>query len=174
VQRIFAQLAFLFLLSFSTGSQADYGDEILSKSRDALRNLVSHQAELEPLLQQAKGVLVFPDLVEMGFAVSGQYGEGVLLIKDEPAAYYASAGSSFGLGSDVDYKSEVILFFTEQALLQFRSSRGWQVGLDSPVSRYRSEASGVEGGPVMGIIFSDLGLQDHLSLDGNRVVRIAR
>ena len=45
----------------------------------ALEDLRKHSAKAGELLDQAAGVLVFPDVVKMGFGVGGEFGEGVLI-----------------------------------------------------------------------------------------------
>ncbi len=170
---------FLLLCLPLAGLRADSGEEILSKSRLALQNLQLHASGAAPILQQAKGLLVFPDVVKMGFAVSGQYGEGVLLVADEPQAYYVTAGSAFGLQLGVEYKSEVIAFLSDESLAAFRRSRGWEVGVDSAVAVLDPGAGDASGElasaqDVVGFIFSNEGLMADLSMEGARVVQIAR
>lgn len=131
------------------------------------------------LLERASGVLVFPEVVKMGFGVGGQYGEGPLLIKGEPVAYYATAGASFGLQLGAQYKSEVILFMTEDALVTFRRSHGWEAGLDGSVAVVDTGAGGkidtrMFNQPVLVFIFSNRGLMGNLTLEGSKITRIAR
>ncbi len=177
-------LLLLLTLLPATLARADAGPMILAKSREALARLQGHSSLVAPLLAQARGVLVFPDLVKLGFTVSGQFGEGVLLVADQPAAYYVTAGRSFGPQLEAAYKSEVILFLTDEALNGFRASRGWEVGLDAPVPvlHFGAGAPVTEAAlqvpavadPVVGFIFSDEGLIADLTMNGSRIVRIAR
>ena len=174
------QTLMLLLLCLSPAAlRADSGEEILAKSREALERLQAHSEQAAPMLARAKGVLVFPDVVKMGFAVSGQYGEGVLLVADEPQAYYVTAGAAFGLQLGVEYKSEVILFLSDEALARFRRARGWEVGVDSSVAvldlGVGAQATTVTAADdVVGFIFSNQGLMANLSMEGARVVQIAR
>lgn len=130
------------------------------------------------LLEQAAGVLVFPDLVKMGFGVGGEFGEGTLIVEGETVAYYASAGTNFGLGPEADYKAEVILFMTPQALQAFRDSRSWKVGEHATVPVLTNATDGVAAlgpdAPLIGLIFSEDGLVSGLNLDGTSVTRIVR
>ena len=115
----------------------------------------------------------------MGFGVGGEYGEGVLLVKDQPAAYFATAGASFGLQLGAQYKTEIILFMTRQALVDFRNSRGWEVGVNASVTLVELGAAGridtaAIKQPVVGFIFSNKGLMYDLCFDGSKISRIAR
>jgi len=130
------------------------------------------------LLDRAVGVLVFPDLVKMGFGVGGQFGEGALLVEGETVAYYATAGKTYGNLPDADYKAEVIFIMTEEALQAFRNSPSWKVGehatvpmvTDAAVSLAAADAAS----PYIGVIFSEDGLVSDLNFDGASVRRIAR
>lgn len=176
-----ATIILLGLLLFLTGPllQADSVEEIDAGSIQALERLKSHAEGIENLLQDAAAVLVFPDVVKLGFGVGGQYGEGVLLVKGEPVAYYATAGASFGLQLGAQSKSEVILFLTREALVDFRNSRGWEVGVDGSVALPEQGAGGrIDtrniSEPVVGFIFSNQGLMGNLSFEGAKITRIAR
>ncbi len=177
--RLRQTIVFLLLCLPMAAPRAESGEQILAKSREALERLREHTAEADALLQRAKGVLVFPDVVKMGFAVSGQYGEGVLLVADQPKAYYVTAGAAFGLQLGAEYKSEVILFLSEESLARFRRTRGWEVGVDSSVAVLDAGAGAqlttlTAAQDVVGFIFSNQGLMANLSMEGARVVQIAR
>jgi len=176
------RLVLLLLMAVALWCQparADSVEQINSKSRVALEALAKHARGAGELLEAAAGVLVFPDMVKIGFGVGGQYGEGVLLVDGKPESYYASAGASFGLQLGVQYKSEVIVFMTRDVLDRFRASRGWEVGVDSSVALIKAGAGGrfdtrnVKQ-PVVGFIFSNTGLMYNLTLEGSRITRIAR
>lgn len=175
-------LSALFLLSLVCAPSSGWADsraEIEEASREALERLLQHAPEAASLLQRAAGVLVFPDLVKVGFGAGGEYGEGALFVDDEAVAYYATAGASFGLQLGAQYKSEVILFMELQALNEFRNSRGWEAGVDAGV--VLADVGGGESvdkltaqDAVVAIVFSNTGLMYHLTLEGSKISRIAR
>lgn len=158
---------------------ADSKEMIDSGALKALEKLRGHHEGVGELLDRAAGVLVFPDVVKMGFGVGGQFGEGALLIGGEPVAYYATAGASFGLQVGAQVKSEALLFMTEEALTKFRNSRGWKVGVDGSVALVKIGGGGgfdsqTINAPVIGFIFSNKGLMYNLTMEGKKVTRIAR
>lgn len=160
-------------------SVADSKETIDANTIQALARLRAHSPEAGELVDKAYAVLVFPDVVKMGFGVGGEYGEGALQIGGVTQAYYVIAGLSFGLEAGAEYKSEVILFMTEEALRKFRNSRGWQVGVDGAIALPDSGAEKsfdtlTAQGPVLGFIFSNHGMLFNLSLDGAKITRIAR
>ena len=69
------------------------------------------------LAHNAVGILVFPSVVKAGFGVGGEYGEGALRIRGRTAGYYNTLSASFGFQLGVQARSVVIMFMTEQALI---------------------------------------------------------
>jgi len=172
-------VAFLAAMTVSLTALADSKAVIDAQTAQALDRLREYNGEAAGLLEEAAGVLVFPDVVKMGFGVGGQYGEGVLQIDGAPVAYYATAGASFGLQLGAQYKSEVILFMTEEALDEFRNRNGWEVGVDGSVAVIQLGAGGKFDSkqltqPVIAFIFSNQGLMYNLTLEGSKITRIAR
>ncbi len=160
-------------------AMADTKAAIDAQAAKALERLRGYNGQAAELLTEAKGVLIFPDVVKMGFGVGGQYGEGVLQVDEEPVAYYSTAGASFGLQLGAQYKSEVLLFMTDEALAQFQGSRGWEVGVDGSVAVVQLGAGGKFDSkqltqPVIAFIFSNKGLMYNLTLEGSKITRIAR
>lgn len=170
----------VLLLFWPALAVADSREEIMAGASAVLGELRSHAPGVDTLLKRARGVLVFPDVVKMGFGTGGEYGEGALLIQGEPAAWYATAGDRHGLPEGASRKAEVILFMTDEALIAFRNTVSWQVGVHGEVDLV--QADGATGGlrlaredhPVLGFTLSDVGLLEHLDLNGNTINRIAR
>jgi lipid-binding SYLF domain-containing protein len=179
MRRLMFALCCLWLALLSPVLRADSVEQINDSSARALQRLQDYAPGVDELLRDAAAVLVFPDVVKLGFGVGGQYGEGALLIEGEPAAYYATAGASFGLQLGAQTKSEVIVFMTEQALADFRDSRGWEVGVDGGIALGQLGAGGrIDSDsfdqPVVGFIFSNQGLMGNLTFEGAKITRIAR
>ena len=171
---------FTSLMLLTAGAvQADNKADIDAKVQDSLVKLRGHAAGSDELLAKAAGVLVFPNVVKMGFGVGGQYGEGALLVGDKPVAYYATSGGAYGLQLGALYKSEVILFMTGEALQEFRAAQEWAVGADGAVPMAKVGTGGrvdaaSAGGPAVGFIFSNKGVVSGLTLEGSKFTRIAR
>jgi lipid-binding SYLF domain-containing protein len=130
------------------------------------------------LLSRAAGVLVFPDVVKMGFGVGGEFGEGTLVVDGKTEGYYATAGQQFGNLPNAEYKAEVIFFMTDEALQAFRDTHGWKVGEHAVVPVLSDTAAGVASiEPAtehVGLIFSEDGVVTDLGLDGVKVTQIFR
>ena len=179
VARVLRVFALLLALVPVSKTLADSGETIEANTTKAMALLTEHAPESSELLEKAKGILVFPHIVKMGFGVGAQYGEGVLRIDGVSSGYYSTAGASFGLQLGAQTKSEVVLFMSDEALARFRSGQGWEVGVDSSVAIVQTGAGGkIDSSqwrqPVLAFIFSNQGLMGNLSLEGSKITRIAR
>jgi len=173
---------FALLLAVLLGGEsasAESKEAIETKAAQAIALLIEHAPESRELLDKAKGVLIFPHIVKMGFGVGAQYGEGVLRVDGASTGYYSTAGASFGLQLGAQTKSEVVLFMSDDVLASFQSGQGWEVGVDSSVAVVTLGAGGkIDSSqwrqPVLAFIFSNQGLMGNLSLEGSKITRIAR
>jgi lipid-binding SYLF domain-containing protein len=131
------------------------------------------------LAGKSYGILVFPSVVKAGFGIGGEYGEGALMVRGQPTAYYNTVGASFGFQLGVQARSVIIMFMTPEALDQFRRSNGWKVGVDGSVAIV---TVGVGGSidtnkiirPVVGFILDPKGLMYNLTLEGTKITRIRK
>lgn len=140
------------------------------------RHEVSGGAEF---LNKAQGVLVFPSVIKGGFVVGGEYGEGALLVGGKTVQYYSTAGASIGFQLGIQSKSIVVVFLTQEALDQFRSSKGWEAGVDGSVALIQwgagKDINTVEiKKPIVGFVFSNKGLMYNLTLEGSKYTKIDR
>jgi lipid-binding SYLF domain-containing protein len=169
------RLALLFGLVFflaTHGSIADDKALIDANTQRALAWIRDAGGDTAGLFDRAAGVLVFPDMVEMGFGVGGEFGEGVLVIGGETVAYYAAASRNYGHLPDAEYKAKVIFFMTEEALQAFRDTQSWQVGEDATVA-VMTDFAAVNPTPAhVGLIFSEDGMIADLGFDDVRVTRV--
>ncbi|MFV8818671.1 hypothetical protein [Haliea sp. E17] len=152
--------------------------EYINTNTSKVLDQFKQQAEgADAMLDDAAGVLVFPDIFRLGFGLGGQYGEGVLLVKGKPVAYYTNAGHNYGLDTAQHHsKSEVIVFRDIDALNTFRNKSSWKVGENGNVTLPKIDAAkGVElageSGSVLGFVISDKGVVPDVTLDGNRYTR---
>ena len=169
----------LALLLGGNSALAESKETIETKATEAIALLIEHAPESKELLDKARGVLIFPHIVKMGFGVGAQYGEGVLRVGGVSTGYYSTAGASFGLQLGAQTKSEAVLFMSDEALSRFQSGHGWEVGVDSSVAVVTLGKGGkIDSSqwrqPVLAFIFSNQGLMGNLSLEGSKITRIAR
>jgi lipid-binding SYLF domain-containing protein len=129
------------------------------------------------LVSKARGVLVFPSVIQAGFWIGGRYGEGALRVGGQTAGYYSTAGGSFGLQIGGQSKSIVYLFMTQDALERFRNSKGWAVGADATVAVVKVGANGnidtsTATAPVQAFVLTNAGLMAGVSLENTKITRL--
>ncbi len=165
------------LSAAAPGAGATAKTELDARVRASLQKLQQQEPATVELLEKASGVLVFPRVLKAGFGLGGSRGEGALLIGGEPVQYYRTTSLSVGIQLGGQAFSEVVLFMTNQALEQFRQSRGWEAGVDGSIAVIRFGMGGDIDthnlrNPIIGVIFGNQGLMYELSFEGSRFQKI--
>lgn len=180
-RRIIVALLLGAVLGFGqTGiARAESKAEIDAKVQEAVGNFYKQTSAGKQLAQKAAGMLVFPEVVKAGIGIGGEYGEGALLIKGKPAAYYSTAAASIGFQLGAQVKSQIILFMNPKVLENFRKSKGWKAGVDGSVALATLGAGGELSTdtikePIIGFIFSNKGLMYNLTFEGAKITRLER
>jgi len=170
----------LFAITLATPSaKAASAQEInvsVDTTLDRFFNKVNGARELA---SKAAGILVFPSVVKAGFGVGGEYGEGCLRVHGRTVGYYNTISASIGFQLGVQERSIIIMFMNQQALDQFRATKGWKIGVDGSVAII---TVGIGGSidtnkitsPVVGFILDPKGLMYNLTLEGSKISRIKR
>jgi lipid-binding SYLF domain-containing protein len=134
-------------------------------------------------LRDAKGYLVFPEVIQAGIGIGGQYGEGVLRIGGASKAYYSIASGSIGFQLGAQRKSILIVFLQNQALRSFqakaRADKAFNVGVDGSVALLNLGAnasinSATINQPIVGFVFGQAGLMYNLTLQGSKITKLQR
>lgn len=171
------------LVSLPVPARAATAQQINDGAISALDQLRSKGPAAATVLQDAKGVLVFPQVDQAGFVVGGEYGEGVLRVGGKSVGYYSIGGVSWGLQFGAQSNSVVIAFLTDEALQKFQakanSGNYWQAGVDGSITLINVGAqAGVStttsNAPVVGFVFNQAGLMYSLSLGGAKISQIQR
>lgn len=143
----------------------------------ALQTLYTSTPGTKELANQAKGILVFPDIVKAGFIIGGQYGDGALREKGRTVGYYRSVAASYGLQAGVQSFGYVLLFMDDASLRYLKNSQGWEIGtgpsvvlLDKGFGKSMSTTTMRKG--VYAFIFSQKGLMAGIGLQGSKITKI--
>ena len=163
--------------SSTAASNTDKRRAINSSVDETLSRLYSNVHGSHELVSKARGVLVFPSVVEGAFFVGGQYGQGALRVGGQTAGYYSTAAGSFGLQFGGQSKGVIFLFMTDDALNRFRGSQGWSVGGDATVALVTMGANGdidttTATAPVQAFVLTNAGLMAGVSLEGAKISRL--
>jgi lipid-binding SYLF domain-containing protein len=159
------------------GDPAARRQSIDSSVDSALSNLYRQAPGSEQLVRQAKGVLVFPSVLEAGFVFGAWRGDGALRVNGKTVSFHRTTGGSFGLQAGAQSTAVFLLFMTDDALRSFQASRGWTAGVDASVTMINVGASAQVTSatvqqPVIGYVLSNTGLMAGVTVDGSRITRL--
>ncbi|MDZ7583435.1 MAG: YSC84-related protein [Thiobacillus sp.] len=171
---LFTALIALFLAAApARAASAAEIDREVDRALEAFRKIDGANA----FLGIAKGVLVFPKVYKAGIGVGGEYGEGALRVGGKTVDYYSTAAASIGFQLGAQAKRIVVIFTEESALMKFRQSEGWRVGVDGSVALVdigigkAVDTTNIRD-PVIGFIFGQKGLMYNLTLEGSKFTKL--
>ncbi len=164
-------------LAQTSAAHAASASEIDAKADAALKVLLEGTPSARTLADNAKAILIFPDIVKGGFIVGGQVGRGVLRKQGKSVAYYRSFAASYGLQAGVQSFGYVLMFMDDESLAYLDKSEGWELGVgpsivivDEGVGKSLTTTTLKKG--VYAFIFSQRGLMAGLGLQGSKITRI--
>ena len=163
--------------STTSGQQMDKRKTIDASVDSTLARLYADASGSRELVSKAKGVLVFPSVIDAGLVVGGQYGEGSLRVNGHTVGYYSTATGSVGWQIGAQSRAIVFLFMTDESLRRFRSTDGWSAGGDASVAVLKIGANGnvdttTATGQVDAFVLTNNGLMAGASLEGTKVTRL--
>ena len=176
----FLLLGGVMLPAVSLAATAQAIDTGADKTLDQFKSQVKGA---DAFLRDSKGYLVFPEVIQAGIGIGGEYGEGVLRVGGKSAAYYSLASGSIGFQLGAQRKSIIIVFLQEQALQDFQakaqSEKAWNVGVDGSVAVLNTGTQGsidssTVNQPIVGFVIGQSGLMFNLSLQGSKVSKLQR
>ena len=164
-------------MSDTTGGQTDRLQTINAGVDSTLTRLFTSANGSRELVSKARGVLVFPSVIDAGIGVGGQYGEGALRMGGRTVGYYSTATASIGWQIGAQSRAIVFMFMTDDALNRFRNSQGWSAGGDASVAVLKIGANGevdtsTASSQVDAFVLTNDGLMAGVSLDDTKVTRL--
>ena len=176
---VMGALISLPLLNCTSDTITKSGSDIDREAANALSRLYLINPDSRSIFERAAGVLIMPSITKASFGIGGAYGEGVLQIKGAPIDYYSVASASYGLQLGALKYSHILFFMTQEALRDFRTIDGWEIGVDAEVTFKETGYSyGVSSNtitkPIYGVVFGQVGLMAGASLEGAKYSRLIR
>ncbi|WP_423761130.1 BPSL1445 family SYLF domain-containing lipoprotein [Burkholderia sp. NLJ2] len=161
----------------SASTSASKRESIDASVNATLSRLYSTVPGSRELVAKSRGVLVFPNVLQAGFIVGGQSGNGALRVGGSTVGYYNTSSLSVGLQAGAQSKAIVFLFMTQDALDSFRKSEGWAAGADASVAVVKVGANGAVDtttatAPVEVLVLTNAGLMGDLSVNGTKVTKL--
>ena len=136
-----AMAAATFISVPAHASDASEASELADKAVITLRSFASDKdfATVGPALARAKAVLIYPQVLKVGFILGGSGGSGVLMVRDEKTgkwfgpAFYTVGTASLGLQAGAS-SAEVLMVINNQKSLDSLYSNKLKLGGDASVA----------------------------------------
>jgi lipid-binding SYLF domain-containing protein len=160
--------------SVSKGSSAS---EIDAKVTAALNELYKTREGSRTLANQAKAILVFPDITQAGLGVGGAYGTGAMRRGGSTTGYYNLAAATVGFQIGAQSFSQAYFFNTQEALNKFEETKGFELGAGATAVAADFGASGEVSTstlqqPLVVVTWGQSGLMAGVSLEGAKISQI--
>lgn len=160
-----------------SSSMAASAGEIATKSRAALRELYATNPKAAAIGKQAKGVMIFPNIIKGGLVIAGSSGDGVLMVDDKVVKYFNVSSASVGLQAGGQGYGYALFFMTDEKLKEASSGKSWDIGADPNVVLLDKGAAAeldtkTLHKSVYAIVFDQKGFMAGISLKGSRTKEI--
>ncbi len=174
-----ATIALTAAIAMPMPANAADATEILSEAAHAQTVAKKDIKGSTDVLAKSAGYLVFPEVYEAGVGIGGEFGEGVLMVDNQPHSYYNMASASWGFKLGAQKKAVFISFTTEDSLNEFINSKGWEIGADASIAILKAGTEGsinstVTNKPVVAFVTDQKGLMYDVSLEGTKITRIKK
>jgi lipid-binding SYLF domain-containing protein len=172
-------LSLIFLAAFLSPhvSAAATQAEINRDVNIALDSLYKTTPAAKKLAGIAKGILVFPSIIQGGLIVGGHYGEGALRIKGKTKGFYNTVSASYGLQIGAQSFGYALFFLDEKSLEYLKKSDGWEFGtspgfvlVDQGIAKTISTTTANSG--IYAFFFNQKGLMADISIEGSKITPI--
>ena len=166
------------VVGISTIAHAAATAKEIDASVDAAMDRFDKQVkDADEVVRNAKGLLVMPNVKKAGLIVGGEYGKGALIIEGKTVGYYKVVSGSVGFQLGVEAKDMIFAFMTDEVLNKFRTSKGWEAGIDGNVAVITVGGGGSASTrnvnePIVGYVFDVKGLMGDISLKGAKFSKI--
>jgi lipid-binding SYLF domain-containing protein len=167
----------LSLSSVSAVRAEETKREVDQEVQTTLQRFRTHVDAAPEVLEDAKAVLVVPDVKKVGLVGGGEWGEGALRKGGKTIAYYKMRGGSVGLQAGYEEGDMVFVFFTDEALNKFMKKNEFDVEAEAGVTMVDKDANASantirQQGEVAGFAFNDKGLMAGATVKGTKFKRV--
>lgn len=177
---IFCSMVLVLFLFSSIFTGQSYGQTAkeLDASADAVMDRFYEQVkDAREVVKRSRGLLILPSVKKGALIVGGEYGKGVMRIRNKSVDYYNMISGSIGLQIGGQAKDVIIAFMSSDALKNFRGSKGWEAGVDGNVALItigagESATTTIGNNPIVGFVFDVKGLIADMSFKGAKFTKL--
>jgi len=174
---VFSAVFSLFVLLTPQSAMAADAAQIDREARTSLEALYASSEAAKGLAVDAKGILVFTDVIKAGLIIGAQYGDGALLQNGKTIGYYNTVAASYGLQAGAQSFGYALFFMTEKDLSFLTSSSGWEIGVGPNIVVVEAGAATAfttttARDNVYAFFFDQKGLMAGLGLQGSKITKI--
>lgn len=161
----------------ATATPAERKAEINKGADSTLATLYTSVVGSKELVGKARGVVIFPQILEGAFGVGASGGDGVLRINGQTKDFYASRSLTLGFQAGAQSRALVYLFMTQESLDKFLSANTWTAGADASVSVIKAGANATidtasVSNSVNAFAITNSGLFGGVNVNGSRISKI--
>lgn len=171
-------VALMFCLA-AFPAQAASSADLNRDATVALNALYKKYPAAKQLAGKAKAILVFPSVIKAGLMIGGETGDGVMMIKGKPVAYYNTSGMSYGLQAGAQRYGYTLFIMTDPALKSLETAEGFEVGVGPSVvvmddAMAQKTSTTTINKDIYAYIFSQKGLMAGLGVQGNKLTKLKK
>jgi lipid-binding SYLF domain-containing protein len=153
-------------------------DRLDARVDATLAEMFAQYGKTRSIAARSAGMLVMPLITEAGFGFGGGFGRGALRVGGVSVEYYNTTKANWGVQIGANQYAHVLFFMTEDALLNFRTGDGWELGADVEAAIYDdgqtfSTSTTTNSAPVISIIFGQAGLKLGVTIEGTKYSKMA-
>lgn len=180
-RRRFLQVAAACIAAGSTlpgSAAAESAAELEAAADAALERLKRSEPVTDTMIESAKGILIFPEIVKGGLLIGAAAGKGVLQIGGKTEGFYRSTALSYGLQAGIEKFGYVMFLMDDDSLSYIRETDGWEIGVGPTVTVAdegfaRKLSTTTERSGIYVFFVSQAGFFAGAGIEGSKITRIS-
>jgi len=172
---LFPLLAAISLGAAHAAPAKDLDDEATA----ALNKLYAEAPATKALGENAKAVLVFPEIYKAALLVGGQGGNGAMFKEGKIVGHYNIGGVAVGLEGGAQTYSYAVFLMTDEAVERLKSAAGFEIGVEPNIvvlnaGAGASVSTATTRRDVYAYVFDMQGLMGGVSLQGLKITKLSK
>jgi lipid-binding SYLF domain-containing protein len=176
---VIALAAAMVLKPIGDEAAAHSADPLDAEAKYALEMLYASSPKAGKMGQDAKAILVFPEVVKIGFMFAGGFGEGVLIKDGKVTGHYNTTSGSYGFQAGAHRYGYAVFLMTDEAVNYLDRSKGWEIGAGPSITmmdhgRAKKISTTTVNTDAYAVVFGQRGLMAGMGIEGSKITQIDR